>query len=177
MLATAKLTEADTTVITVPANEAVQALTDGRLDAMVAFEPEPERARQRLGNDAVILQDKLVYRELFNLNTSAKVVADPVKRRSVVELVRTLMATSKTWRENPEPSLPLIASKLSLPAELIRPVLPEIRYAGGIVRDLLDVLVEEEQWVATERNRTPRTRAQLAILIDKSVLEDARRKR
>jgi len=37
--------------------------------------------------------------------------------------------------------------------------------------------VEEEQWVAKERNRTPRTRAQLATLIDKSVLEDARRKR
>jgi len=177
MLATAKLTEADITVVAVPGNEAVQALADGRLDAMVAFEPEPERARQLLGNDAVVLQDKRVYRELFNLNTSAKVLADPAKRRAVVELVRTLIATSKAWRENPEPSLPLIASKLSLPAELIRPALPEIRYAGGMVNDLLDVLVEEEQWVAKERNRTPRTRAQLATLIDKSVLEDARRKR
>jgi len=177
MLATAKLTEADVTVVAIPGNQTVQALADGRLDAMVAFEPEPERARQLLGEDAVVLQDKRVYRELFNLNTSAKVLADPAKRRAVVELVRTLMATSKAWRENPEPSLPLIASKLSLPAELIRPALPEIRYAGGIVKDLLDVLVEEEQWVAKERNRTPRTRAQLAMLIDKSVLEDARRKR
>jgi len=177
MLATAKLTEADITVVAIPGNQMVQALADGRLDAIVAFEPEPERARQLLGNDAVVLQDKRVYRELFNLNTSAKVLADPAKRRAVVELVRTLMATSKAWRENPEPSLPLIVSKLSLPAELIRSALPEIRYAGGMVKDLLDVLVEEEQWVAMERNRTPRTRAQLATLIDKSVLEDARRKR
>lgn len=177
MLATAKLTEGDITMVAIPTNQAVQALADGRLDAMVGFEPEPERARQLIGNDITILQDKRVYRELFNLNTSAKVLADPAKRRAVVELVRTLMATSKTWRENPEPSLALIASKLNLPAELIRPALHEIRYAGGMVKDLLDVLVEEEQWVAKERNRTPRTRAQLSMLIDKSVLEDARRKR
>ncbi len=177
MLATAKLTESDINIVAVPANQAVDALADGRLDAMVAFEPEPERARQRLGNDAVILQDKRVYRELFNLNTSAKVLGDPAKRTAVVELLRTLMETSKAWRENPEKSMPLISSKLTLPAELIRPALPEIRYAGGMVDDLLDVLTEEEQWVAKELNRTPRTRAQLATLIDKSVLEDAHRKR
>lgn len=177
MLATAKLTEADITIAAIPYAEAVQALKDGRSDAMVAFEPVPENAKEALGDDAVVLQDKSVYRELFNLNTSTKVLADPAKRRSVVQLVRTLMETSKAWRENPGPSLPLIASKLSLTPELIRAALPEIRYAGGMVDDLLDVLVEEEQWVAKERNRTPRTRAQLATLIDKSVLEEARRGR
>lgn len=177
MLGTAKLTERDITMVAVPVNDAVKALVADHSDAMVAYEPEPERARQVLGRDAVILQDKRVYRELFNLNTSAKVLADPAKRRAVVELLRTLMATSKAWRENPEPSMALIASKLNLPAELIRPALREIRYAGGMAKDLLDVLEEEEKWVATERNRTPRTRAQLATLIDNSVLEDARRKR
>lgn len=177
MLATAKLTESDITIVTIAGNQTIQALTDGRLDAMVAFEPDPERAKEALGNDAVVLQDKRVYRELFNLNTSAKVLADPAKRRAVVELVRTLIATSKDWSDNPTPSLPLISSKLTLPAELILKAKPEIRYAGGMVKDLLDVLEEEEQWVAKERSRTPRTRAQLATLIDSSVLEDAQRAR
>jgi hypothetical protein len=31
----------------------------------------------------------------------------------------------------------------------------------------------EEVWVARERNRTPRTRAQLATLIDASLLQEA----
>jgi NitT/TauT family transport system substrate-binding protein len=176
MLATAKLTEADITLVTMPVNQAVQALSDGRLDAMVAFEPDPEKARDLLGPDAIVLQDKRVYRELFNLNTSAKVLADPAKRRAVVELVRTLMATSKQWSKNPEPSLPLISAKLTLPPELIKKALPEIRYAGGMVKDLLDVLEEEELWVAKEQNRAPRTRAQLNTLIDRSVLEEARKR-
>jgi len=42
MLATAKLAEADITVVAIPTNQTVQALADGRLDAMVAFEPEPD---------------------------------------------------------------------------------------------------------------------------------------
>jgi hypothetical protein len=33
---------------------------------------------------------------------------------------------------------------------------------------------EEERWVARERNRPSRTRAQLAVLIDDSVLKEAR---
>ena len=77
MLAAQKLTEADITIVATPSDQAVQALAESRSDAIVAYEPEPERARQRLGSDAVILQNKRVYRELFNLNTTAKVLADP----------------------------------------------------------------------------------------------------
>jgi NitT/TauT family transport system substrate-binding protein len=155
MLATAKLTEADVVPVNIPLNQAVQGLVDGRLDAMVAFEPDPEKAKDLLGSDAVVLQDKKVYRELFNLNTSAKVLADPAKRKAVVELVRTLIQTSKDWTKNPTPSLPLIASKLNLPGELILKAKPEIRYDGGMVKDLLDVLEEEDKWVAIEQKRAP----------------------
>jgi NitT/TauT family transport system substrate-binding protein len=42
-----------------------------------------------------------------------------------------------------------------------------------IIPDMLDVLEEEEVWVAKERNRVPRSRAELAGLIDPSVLEEA----
>jgi NitT/TauT family transport system substrate-binding protein len=45
-----------------------------------------------------------------------------------------------------------------------------------LVSDLLDVMVEEERWVAKERNRAPRTRSQLAPLIDRSLLDEAMRK-
>lgn len=178
MLASGRLTEADVTLVAVPGGESIKALQDGRLDALVAFEPDPERAKDALGADAVVLQDKKVYRELFNLNTSAKVLADPAKRKAVVELVRTLIQTSKDWTKNPQPQLPLISSKLNnMPTDLVLRGKEEIRYDGGMVKDLLDVLEEEEKWVALERKRTPRTRAQLATLIDGSVLEEARRRR
>src|SRR5206468_8177355 len=72
MLATAKLTEADVTIVPIdPANQMSAALRDGRVDAVAMWDPETARAVMAVGDDAVVLQDKTVYRELFNLNTSA----------------------------------------------------------------------------------------------------------
>ena len=42
-----------------------------------------------------------------------------------------------------------------------------------IVPDMLDVLEVEEVWVAKERNRVPRSREELARLIDRSVVDEA----
>jgi sulfonate transport system substrate-binding protein len=70
----------------------------------------------------------------------------------------------------------LIAAKLNYSPETVSRSWPNLRYAGGLVSDLTDVMVEEEMWVAKERNRTPRTRTQLASLIDRSLLDEAMRK-
>ena len=42
-----------------------------------------------------------------------------------------------------------------------------------IIPDMLDVLVEEEAWVAKERKRAPRSREELAKFIDTSVVTEA----
>jgi NitT/TauT family transport system substrate-binding protein len=153
------------------------ALKDGRVDAVAMWEPEAERAIAAVGSDAIVIQDRRVYRELFNLNTSAKVLADAAKRRAIVELVRSLIASSEQIRQRPREFWPLIAAKLNYTPETVAKSWPDLRYAGGLVPDLLDVMTEEEIWVAKERNRTPRTRAQLAVLIDGSLLDEARRRR
>ena len=43
----------------------------------------------------------------------------------------------------------------------------------GVAPDLLDLITEEEKWVAAEQKRTPRTRAELAGFIDTSILKEA----
>jgi len=114
-----------------------------------------------------------VYRELFNLNTSAKVLADPDKRRAIVELLRSLITSSDQIRQRPRQYWPLIAVKLNYTPETVAKSWPNLRYAGGLTPDLLDVMVEEETWVARERSRPARTRSQLASLIDRSLLDEA----
>lgn len=174
MLATAKLTEADITFVAItPVTDMSKALKDGRVDAIAMWEPEAELAIEALGSDAIVLQDRRVYRELFNLNTSTKALNDPAKRKAVVELVRSIVSASERLRSKPQELWPYIGSKLNYTPQLIQKCWPELKYAGGMVKDLLDVMEQEEPWVAKERNRTPRTRAQLAMLIDDSVLKEA----
>ena len=175
MLKTVNLTEADITFA--PATEMTQALVDRKIDAIAMWDPETAKAAAAIGNDAITFQDPKVYRELFNLNTTSKVLADPAKRRAVVEFMRSLLTAIDRYKAKPQDYWPLVSSKVNCPVDLLEKSWPELHHNQNIAADLLDVMVEEDVWVAKERNRTPRTRAQLATLIDDSILKEAMQKR
>jgi NitT/TauT family transport system substrate-binding protein len=121
-----------------------------------------------------VLQDRSVYREVFNLHTSATALAEPATRRAVVEFVRAVLDATEALKSDPEPHWPHVSSVIGYSSDEIEASWPEMEFPADFVPDLLDVLEEEEIWVAKERDRTPRSREQLAGLIDRSVLEEAR---
>lgn len=182
MLRSAGLKEEDVTLVTLPpAPEGsppnkfrlADALANGEGDVMATFEPEPEYAMRKLGSDGIVLQDKKVYREAFNLHARAPDLADPEKRRAIVAFVKATAEASRALKKNPKPYWPHISSVINFSEEQIGWGWPETEFPIHIIPDMLDVLEVEEQWVAKERNRTPRTRAELAKFIDRSVVEEA----
>ena len=46
----------------------------------------------------------------------------------------------------------------------------------GVPSDLLDIVTDEEKWVAASQKREPRTRAEIERFIDPSVLAEARKR-
>jgi NitT/TauT family transport system substrate-binding protein len=88
-------------------------------------------------------------------------------------MVRSIVEATKQLKANPQEHWPHISSVLKYSPEQIAASWPEMEFPAAFVPDLLDVLVEEEVWVAKERDRTPRGRDELAKLIDRSVLEEA----
>ena len=68
-----------------------------------------------------------------------------------------------------------MSSRINVAQPTISETWRHFTFAGGIVPDMLDVLTEEEQWVAAQQKRAPRPRAQLQALVDDSVLREARR--
>jgi len=181
MLRTVGLSEDDVELVGLPPARGDQTGMDQMSDALVAgdvdvisiWEPESEDAILQLGNDAVVLQDRSVYREVFNLHTTATALADPATRRSVVDFVRAVVDATDALKENPEPYWPHVSSVIGYSVQEIEASWPEMEFPADFVPDLLDVLEEEEIWVAKERDRTPRSREELAGLIDRSVLEEA----
>jgi NitT/TauT family transport system substrate-binding protein len=173
-LASAGVQEAAVTVVPItPITKMSEALKNREVDAVAIWEPESENSAAALGSDAVVLQDRNIYRELFNLQTSTRVLNDPVKRRALVEFLRALIAASSGLRERPKEFWPLLSSKLNYTQAVIEKSWPQLRYTGSMANDLLDVMVEEERWVAKERNRAPRDRRQLSAFIDRSLLDEA----
>ncbi len=181
MLRTVGLTEDDVQLVALPPAQGDQtgmdqmsdALLRGEVDAIAMWEPEPGDAIQGLGDDAVVFQDRSVYREVFNLHATATALRNPAQRRSIVAFVRAVAEATAALQADPQPYWPHISSITGFSLEEIALGWPEMQFPVGIVPDMLDVLEIEEQWVAKERNRQPRSREELAGLIDRSVVEEA----
>jgi sulfonate transport system substrate-binding protein len=182
MLTSAGLKEEDVTIVRLPAAPAGQpagkfrsaeALARGDADVIATFEPEPEAAVRLLGKDAIVLQDKKVYREAFNLNARAQDLADPEKRRAIVAFVRATAQASAAIRKDPRKYWPHISSVIGFTEEEISWGWPETRFPVKIIPDMLDVLETEEKWLAKIGNRAPRSRAELEKFIDRSVVAEA----
>jgi sulfonate transport system substrate-binding protein len=181
MLRTVGLTEDDVELVPLPPQQGDQtgmdqmsdALARGDVDVISIWEPEPEDAIHQLGDDAVVLQDRSVYREVFNLHARATDLADPAKRRSIVEFVRAVAKATAALNADPKQYWPHISSITRFTVEEIAMGWPEMEFPVAIIPDMLEVLVEEEPWVAKQQNREPRSREELEKFIDRSVVEEA----
>lgn len=181
MLRTVGLTDADVTIVPLPPQNGDQsgmdqmsdALARGDVDAISIWEPEPADAIRQLGDDAIVFQDRSVYREVFNLHARAPDLADPAKRASIVEFVRAVARATEALKADPEPYWPHVSSVTSFTVEEIGMGWPEMEFPVRIIPDMLDVLVEEEPWIAKQQNREVRSREELAKLIDTSIVEEA----
>jgi NitT/TauT family transport system substrate-binding protein len=184
MLESAGLKEEDVTFVTLPAapagappipikNRSAQALARGEVDVIATFEPEPEVAVRLLGKDAIVLQDKKVYREAFNLNARASDLANPEKRRAIVAFVRAVADASAALKKDRKPYIEHLSSAINLTEEEISWGWPETEFPVKIIPDMLDVLERQEKWLAKVSNRAPRPRAELAKFIDRSIVEEA----
>src|SRR5690606_35323525 len=100
-------------------------------------------------------------------------LADPEKRRAIVAFVRAVADATAALKQNPEPYWQHVSDITGFTVEEISWGWPEMEFPVHIIPDMLDVLVEEEEWVAMERNRPVRSREELAQFIDYSVLEEA----
>ncbi|MEY2855088.1 MAG: hypothetical protein RL030_2220 [Pseudomonadota bacterium] len=174
MLASVGLGEADVTIVPVlPLSRMPQALASGEVDAVTIWEPEIQHAAERIGKDAIEFQDIGIYRELFNLHATAPQLADPVQRARIVAFVREVLRATQQLHADPRAAWAKVARSSQYDEATVAKVWHHEAFPGYLAPNLLEVLVAEEPWVARERSRTPRTREQLAQLIDASVLRDA----
>jgi NitT/TauT family transport system substrate-binding protein len=149
MLRRAGLRESDVTLVSAERTAMAAAMVKGAADAISMWEPESENAVQAIGKDAIIFQDNTVYRELYSVYSTTDVMNDPRRRKELLGFVRaTLVAEiARSWEHH---GFPL-----------------------GVAPDLLDLITEEEKWVAAQQKRAPRSRAELAGFIDTTILKEA----
>jgi len=157
----------------VPLSGMTAALANREVDAVVIWEPESENAAQVLGDDLIEFGGQGIYRELFNLNTTAGNLADPIQRAKIVRFMRAIIDASGSIRGDPTDAKRLVVAAGSFDPQDVEDSWKHHSWIATIPDDLLDVMVKEEQWLAVRDNRTARTRAELAALIDQAPYEEA----
>ena len=157
----------------VPLTNMTKALADGEVDAVVIWEPESERSAQVLGDDLIEFSGEGVYAEQFNLNTTAEKLADPETRAKIVAFVRAIIDATAAMEADPSAAQAMVSERGEYPLEDVQASWKHHSFPANIPDNLLDILVEEELWLAEQDEREPRTREQLATLIDTSVYEEA----
>ena len=174
MLRAAGLQESDVTLVTAPATAMAAAMVKGEADAISMWEPESENTVAALGADAITFQDNKVYRELYSVYSTTDVMNDPRRRRELVGFVRATLAAAADLQKDPKRYFPLISEKTKHPQDQIARSWEHHGFPLRVAPDLLDLIAEEEKWVAAQQNRAPRSRAELARFIDTTILEEAR---
>jgi NitT/TauT family transport system substrate-binding protein len=177
MLRTVGLKESDVTLVSRPPTEMAAALVKGDADAISMWEPESQNAVVALGSDAIIFQDNKAYRELYSIYSTTDVMQDPRRRAELVEFVRALLASVEAVRRDPSRYFPLFSKVTGHPVSQIARSWEHHGWPLGHAPDLLDKLVEEDQWLAPKQQRAPRSRAELAGYIDTTILAEARKGR
>jgi len=165
MLRTLKLTAADVQVMSMEGPDMPAALASRAVDAVAIWEPHAQNAQSAVGADAITFQNGSAYIERFNLNTTTAVIADPAKRRALAALIRLLQRASEDVRKHPADARRVAAPQLSIPEHIIATTWRHFRFPANLRADLTGVLNQVEPWAAASQNRPPRSRSQLALLL------------
>lgn len=148
------------------------------IDAFGTWEPSPELAGRALGADGVFFQNATVFREIYSLFTTTDKLNDPTSRKAIVEFVRALDQAVGAFRDTPEKVYQFVSQTMGMDAATVQAVWPVHIWAGtlgeGMDGDLVDYMVEEDVYVASQNQRQPMTRDVIAQFVDNSIIADAK---
>jgi NitT/TauT family transport system substrate-binding protein len=181
MLESAGLSIGDVTVVQTPLGEIGKVVANHEVDAIAIWEPDSEQALRALrakGDDVLIFSGQGVYHERYNLCSTAAALADPARRQEIVRLMVAIMQACDAINGDAATAAraqQLVATSGGLyTAQEIALGWPNVRFVANYDDGLLDLFARQDPWLAAQEKRAPRTRAQLAPIIDKSAYEEAR---
>lgn len=148
------------------------------IDAFGTWEPSPGLGGQVLGDNAIFFQNASVFREIYSLFTTTEKLADPTPRKAIVEFIRALDQAIDAFKNTPEKVYQFVAETVGMDAAMVQATWPVHKWAGTLGADmdsnLIDYMVEEDVYVASQNRRQPMTREVIAQFVDTSVIAEAR---
>jgi len=180
MLQRVNLTLDDVTVVETPLADIPRVVAAKEVDAVAIWEPDSQMAYwvlRHMGEDLTMFSGAETYYERYNLCTVAEHLADPAMRARIVAFTRAIIDATRDIN-----TLPAVAAESHeivsrsgglYTVEEIAQSFPNVKFTSNVDEGMLDLFVEQEPWIAALDERQPRSREELATLIDRSVYDEA----
>lgn len=126
----------------------VAALTEGRVDAIAAWEPFAHAALRALKGSAAVLPSNLAYRETFNLVVERRLV-----RAADADLARLLRALERAIdliHDEPARAQAVLRGALQVDAAFVDWIWPQLQFGLSLDPGLLKTLESEARWALRE---------------------------
>jgi ABC-type nitrate/sulfonate/bicarbonate transport system substrate-binding protein len=147
-------------------------LKNKQIDAFGIWETTVELGAKALGDNAVIFQNASIYREIYSLYSTTQKLNDVAKRKDIVNFVRALNQSLDVFNERPEEVHDFVAREVGADVGVVRDVWKDHWWTGRWGKDVPQLLVEEDAYLAKADGRRKATEKELEMFLDESVINE-----
>ena len=144
ILAVNGISREDVKVVNLQAQEMADALAHGDIDAVSTFSTYTAMTREKLGDSAIVFQDKDIYRWTFNVVARQEFIDK--KPDTVKKILRALVKAEEFVRGNPAEAQQIVADFSEMEISVVRNMWADANYAATLDQMLLLSLEDESRW-------------------------------
>jgi NitT/TauT family transport system substrate-binding protein len=139
-----KLPPDSVTLVDLPPGPLLEELTKGTVDAIATWQPFVLKAQSALGETGVSFTEANAYTELHVLIGRSNFLKGHPK--AIEKLVRALLKAERFNRSEPEQALNLIATRLKMDVQALRPIWNEFKFEVNLQQSQINTLEDEARW-------------------------------
>lgn len=139
-----KLAPDSVTLVDLPPGQIPQALARGTIDAVATWQPYVFDAQVALGENAVSFTETNAYRTTIAVIGRSDFLKGHPK--AIEKLVRAMLKAEQFNRSEPEKALNLVAERLKIDAQALRPTWNDFTFRVNVLHSQLITLEDEARW-------------------------------
>jgi NitT/TauT family transport system substrate-binding protein len=171
-LAVAYINPKDIRVVNIATDKLVDALLKGEVDAVSTWSPFTLVLRDRLGSNAVVLDQPNIYIMTWNIAVTQQLAKNSPER--IKKFLRAIVMANRFIKEHPDEARTISAKHIGTDSPLYEREWPDYDFSAKLGQSLILNLEDQARWMINEEAGGPRRPPDLMDFIYTDALEAVR---
>ena len=142
----------DVRIVDTPAETVGDALLNGEVDAVSTWAPYTSRLRQQLGDNAMVLDDPVLYTMTWNLVAARDFAGSHLQR--IVKLLRAVVRANRFIADRPAEAAAIVARHIGMDAAMLERDWPDFRFIAALEQRMIVDLEAQARWMLRGSGQT-----------------------